>query len=259
MKLNNIFAVVCNDFLVIRRVKYRLLELLYFPLSSVLIWGLFALYSRKLAVEAGLIVLVINVFWSFAHLAQQQANILMMEDVWSSSFRQVLVSGVSELEYTIAKLIVSSTAAIPITGLLIIVANAFGAPFFANFKIVLMMAGIGLLGSLALAVFVTGLIMAFGREYGFLSWSLLQLFIFFSAPFYPPAIFPAAIRWITYLMPFTRLFEAGRAIATNTPVSREIIMSAFIVAAAYFILAWPFLLWAFKYARKTGVLARIAG
>src|SRR5574341_2147470 len=258
MKLNNIMAVVQNDARVIKRVKWRLLEITYFPLTTILIWGLFSLYSRQFAVEAGLIVLIVNLFWSFCQLAQQQANILIMEDLWSLSIKHVLVSGVSEFEYILAKLITSTSAAIVIGTILMLVANAFGAPLLANFKIVALIAGIALLGSLALAIGIAGTVMMLGREYGFLSWSMLQLFIFFSAPFYSPNIFPTSIRWITEFMPFTRIFEAARAIATNTPVQASMLWHAFLITATYFAIAWPYYYFCFKRTRKSGMLARIA-
>jgi ABC-type polysaccharide/polyol phosphate export permease len=258
MKLNNVLAVVQNDARVIKRVKWRLLEITYFPLTSILIWGLFALYSKQFALEAGLIVLIVNMFWSFCQLAQQRANILIMEDLWSLSIKHVLVSGVSEFEYIMAKLITSTSAAIIVGTLLMFVANAFGAPLLANIKMVATVAGIALLGSLALAIAIAGSVMMMGREYGFLSWSMLQLFIFFSAPFYSPDIFPAAIRWITSIMPFTRIFEAARAIATGTPIPSALLWSAFFVTATYFALAWPYYYFCFKRTRKSGMLARIA-
>jgi len=258
MKLNNILAVISNDAKIIRRVKWRILEVTYFPLTSILIWGLFALKSKQYAAEAGLIVLVVNLFWSFSQLAQQQANILVMEDLWSLSIKHILVSGVSEFEYLLAKLATSTSIAIIIGSLLMLVANAFGAPLLANFKTVITLAGIALLGSLSLAIVIAGTIMWMGREYGFLSWSMLQLFIFFSAPFFSPDLFPSAIRWITEIMPFTYVFEAARAIATHTAIPSANLTHAFFITATYFVLAWPYYAWSVRKAKKSGMLARIA-
>ncbi|MCX6708217.1 MAG: ABC transporter permease [Candidatus Woesearchaeota archaeon] len=258
MKLNNIISLIKNDAVVIKRVKWRLLEITYFPLTSVLIWGLFSLQSKQYAIQAGLIVLVVNMFWSFCQLAQQQANILIMEDLWSFNIKHILVSGVSEFEYIIAKLVTSTTIAIVIGTMLLIVANAFGAPLLANIKIVAMLAGIALLGSLALSIVIAGTILLVGREYGFLSWSILQLFIFFSAPFYSPTLFPEAIRWITKIMPFTHIFEAARAIATNAPVANSTLWHALFITTTYFCLAWPYYAWAIRHAKKSGMMSRIA-
>ncbi len=258
MKLSNILAVFRNDARVIRRVKWRLLEITFFPVTTILIWGMFALHSRQYAVEAGLIVLIVHLFWSFCQLAQQQANILIMEDLWSLSIKHVLISGVSEFEYMIAKLCMSTTTAVCIGTILMLIASAFGAPLLANISVIVAMAGIALLGSIALAVIIAGSVMVMGREYGFLSWSLLQVFIFFSAPFFSPQIFPPYIRWITEFMPFTYVFQGARAFATGAPITGSMLIHALLITAIYFVLAWPYFFWAFRRTRKTGMLARIA-
>ena len=259
MKLNNILAIIANDYRIVRKVKWRILEVTYFPLSTVLIWGLFSLYSRAYAVEAGLIVLIVNLFWSFSQLAQQEANILIMEDLWTSSLRNTLTSGVSQTEYILAKLFMSSLTAVVVASVLMVIANAFGAPLSARLGTVVLLAGISLLCSIGLAVIIAGTVVMLGREYGFLSWSTMQLLVFLSAPFYSPAILPAAARWITEIMPFTYVFQAARAIATGAPIPNGMLVHAFVIAMIYVVAAWPYYFWAFRRAKKTGMLARIAG
>jgi ABC-2 type transport system permease protein len=258
MKLHNILAIMRNDARVISRVKFRMLEISYFPITTLLIWGLFALYSRQYAAEAGLIVLVVNMFWSFSQLAQQQANMLMMEDLWTASVRHVFIAGVTEFEYVIAKILTSTTAAVAVTSVMICLAQAFGAPLFANISSVAALVGIALLGSVSMAVIITGCVFLLGREYGFLTWSSLHLFVFLSAPFYSPSIFPAAIRWITEIMPFTYVFQGARAIATGSAVPEGLLTHALLVVLAYFAFAWPFYWLAFRMSRRTGRLARLA-
>lgn len=257
MNLNNILAIMWNDFKVVRRVKWRLIEITYFPITTILIWGLFAIYSRQYATEAGLIVLIVNLFWSFSELAQQQANILIMEDLWTLSIKHILVSGISVFEYIIAKILTSAIVAVAITTVLLIIANAFGAPLLNNLGYVISLAGIALLGSISLAIIVAGTVILAGREYGFLSWSSLHLFVFLSAPFFPAGVFPSSIRWITEIMPFTYVFQGARALATQAIMPSGLLSHAFIVALAYFVLSWPFYAWAVRRAKKTGTLARM--
>jgi ABC-2 type transport system permease protein len=258
MNLNNIWAILKNDARIVRKVRWRMLEVTYFPLSTLLIWGLFALYSRQYALEAGLIVLVSNLFWSFSQMAQQQANMLMMEDLWTLSIRHVFVAGVTEFEYIVAKLMGSAAVAVCVSSVLLVIANAFGAPLAENLPVVLALAGCALLGSLALSTIIAGTVMMLGREYSFLSWSSLHIFILLSGPFYSTEVFPAAIRAVSEVMPFTYVFSGARALATGAPVTGELLTHAFLVAAAYFVLAWPYFAWAFRRARRTGTLAKVA-
>jgi len=258
MKLHHITSIMKNDLRVLKKVKLRMLEITYFPLTTLVMWGLFALQSKQYAFQAGLIVLVVNLFWSFTQLAQQEANMFMMEDLWTLNIRHYFIAGITEFEYIIAKLTMSTLVATMVAVVLVTVAQWFGAPLFQNLPHVIGLAGIALLGSLALALFIAGSVLMLGREYAFLCWSSLSLFIFLSAPFYSPSILPAAVRWITEIMPFTYVFEGARAIATSTAIPQGMLLHAALIAGAYFVLAWPYYWWAFNRARKSGMLARIA-
>ena len=110
MKLSNISAIILNDINLVAKTKTRIVEVIYFPVVTTLIWGLFSMHTKQYSAEAGFIVLVANLFWTFSHLAQQQANLLVMEDLWSLSIKHIITSGVSEFEYIIAKLVTSTLA-----------------------------------------------------------------------------------------------------------------------------------------------------
>ncbi|RJQ21854.1 hypothetical protein C4580_01680 [Candidatus Woesearchaeota archaeon] len=258
MRARNILAVMWNDLKILRRNQYRLIDILYFPIITALIWGLYATYTKTFALEAGLVVLISNLYWSYSLLCQQQSNYLVMEDLWSNSLRQVLVAGITEFEYLIAKLATTTIGATAVGTALLLIAQHFGAPLFANLHVTLLLALAAFLGSMALGIIVTGIVIAAGKEYQFLAWSTLELFVFFSAPFYPADLLPSFIRWISDVMPFTSLFEGARLLATGGSVPPALIGAALIASGAYFILAWPFYAWCFKRARRSGQLARIA-
>ena len=255
MRWHKIKSLMYRDFTVIKRVKFRSIEIVYFPITTIVIWGLFAVYARQLAVEAGLIVLIVNIFWAFAHLAQVTSNILMMEDIWSGSLRQVLLSGISEFEYIIARLLTSMTSSIFMVIVMTGLALMFGINFFALNMFLLI--GITLLCSLALAVIIAAMILFAGREYSFLTWSAIQLFIMFSAPFFPKEMFPKFLLYLSYVMPFTAIFEAARAFSTTGIVQAGQLWWGLAVAVGYFTLSWPLYYLAFRRAKKTGMLARM--
>ena len=244
-----------RDSLVIRRVSFRILEIIYFPITTIVIWGLFAVYARQMAAEAGLIVLIINIFWAFAHLAQTSSNVLMMEDIWSGSLKQVLLTGITEFEYLVARMLTASITSTFMVVALITLSLLFGINFFQTDLIFLIL--ITLVGSMALAVIVAAMIFYMGREYGFLVWSAIQLFIMFSAPFFPKEMFPKAILYLSYLMPFTAVFEAARGFSVTGTVPAGLLWWGAAVVVSYFIISWPLYYLSFRRARKTGMLARM--
>ncbi|MBW2964119.1 ABC transporter permease [Candidatus Woesearchaeota archaeon] len=255
MRWQKIKALMYRDSIAVRRVQFRVMEIVYFPITTIIIWGLFAIYARQLAAEAGLIVLIINIFWAFAHLAQTTTNVLMMEDIWSGSLKQILMTGITEFEYITARLLTSTIASSVIVTVMMSLAYLFGMNFFRTDMVLLIL--ITLLGSVALAIIVAAVVFYMGREYGFMVFSAMQLFIMFSAPFFPKEIFPKALVYVSYVMPFTAVFEAARAFSTTGIVQAYQLWWGVAVCLGYFIIAWPLYGLAFKRAKKNGTLARM--
>lgn len=258
MKTERIKAMMYRDFLIFRNVKWKFVQFLYFPIATVLIWGLFAIFVKGLAAEAGLIVLVINIFWQFANLAQNNINTQMMEDVWSGSFKPILVSGITEMEYLVSRILSCSISASVVVVLMLLIGLPFGlGVYYANWAVFGYLIVLSLISSIALSVLVTALIIVLGREYGFLSWSALHVFILFSAPFYPVAIFPWFLQGFSWLMPFTGIFEAVRGLTAGS-VDTGLLISGGLVSFAYLAISFPIYLWVFKKARQKGWLVRLS-
>ncbi len=259
MRWYKVKALMIRDFMIIRRSKWRLLQLFYFPITTIIIWGLFAIFSQTFALEAGLIVLAINIFWSFSLQSQSGINNMINEDVWSGSLKQVLTSGISELEYVFARIITSTITSLVI--LLVMLGMGF---YWFNLSIVgshISLVGFfavaTLVASIGLAILITALFIYLGREYSFLAWTALQLFILLSAPFYPVEIFPEPFKTIAYGMPFTGVFSGMRELVTTSAVSSTILVNSLLVPIGYLIVSIPLLIHSFRRAKKTGLLANI--
>ena len=255
MKLSRMLALTYRDFLIFRRVKWKAVQFIYFPITTVLIWGLFAIYSRETALEAGLSVLVINIFWSFAQLSQNIVNIQMMEDIWSNSLKQVLLAGFTETEYIVSRLLSSTVTSFAVVFMMLGLAVPFGLNIFSIHLVKLLFCTI--LASLSLAIMVSALLLVMGREYGFLAWSALQIFILLSAPFFPADVFPRFIQYISYVMPFTDVFAAARMIATTGVIENSLVTKALIISTCYLAISWPLYKLSFRRAKKTGLLAKM--
>jgi ABC-2 type transport system permease protein len=259
MKWYKIRALMFRDFRVFKRSKWRFVDFVYFPLTTVIIWGLFAIYSMEFAMEAGLMILVVNVFWSFSYLSQSSTNHMMNEDSYSGSFKQIMVSGISEYEYIVARIFSSAIISAGIMVLMLLVSYFFGfAGLFEHSGVILTLTIITLIASISLSVIVATLIIMLGRTYGFLAWTLLQAFILLSAPFFPLDILPEALRYVALVMPYTRVFASVRDLVGVGFVSNQMMFEGFIVALVYLIVAFPLYSLAFRRARKTGELVRMA-
>lgn len=187
----------------------RLSEMVVFPLSFLVIWGLFfssGVVTREVASQ----LLVVNLIWSVASTFQSQANLTLMFDLWAREFSNILRQGVQIQEMLCAHLIFSTV--IGLGNLLIFCGAIFwvfggGASEIALF---LKLFPHYYLASVGLAGLFCGVVIRYGRSYGFVAWTGLQLLIMFSSPFSPVATLPGWFRSIVILSPFTPIFEFVR-------------------------------------------------
>ncbi len=247
-----------RDFMIFKNVKWKFVQFFYFPITTVIIWGLFAVFVKSMAAEAGLVVLVVNIFWQFANLSQNTINTQMMEDVWSGSFRPVIASGISPMEYLVARICSASITAVGIVAIMLVVGLPFGlGVYYKDILIFLYLIALSLISSIGLATIIAGLVLHLGREYGFLSFSALHIFILLSAPFYPVSIFPQAVQAVSWFMPFTNIFEAVRAMTSGTAMG-GLLLNGTLVTAGYIAISLPFYVWVFGKSRKNGRLVKLS-
>lgn len=258
MRMYKIRALMFRDKQIFMRSKWRFVQFFYFPVTTVIIWGLFAIFSRDFSPEAGLMVLAVNVFWSFSYLAQSTTNMAINEDQWSGSFKQVMASGFSAFEYVVARIVMSTIVAILVMVLMLAVAGLFGLTVLFEkgiFTFALSVLSLG--GSIALSFFVAALILLWGREYSFLAWTVLQIFILLSAPVYPVDILPAPMQTIAHVMPFTNVFTGVRALISTGAIPSSLLVNGGVIILIYLLLSIPLYHFSFKRARMNGMLARM--
>ncbi|MEM7821776.1 MAG: ABC transporter permease [Candidatus Aenigmatarchaeota archaeon] len=256
MNLKRIKALVQRDYLVFIKSKYRWLEFFYFPVTSVIIWGVFALWTGEFASFAGKIVLVINVFWSYAYTVQSTINLSMNEDAWHSETHHLFVSGIGKWEYLLSKTIFSIIISF-ISLLLMLIIMHF---LFLNIsQVVLQVLVFVLLTafiSISLAIFIAGLFFILGRDYAWLAWSALQFFILLSFPLSPIDILPSYLQNIARVMPYGNLFEGLRSFILGKSFN-EFFISSFQVGAFYLILGLIVYRFGIDYSRKSGKFAKM--
>lgn len=253
MKMYKVKALVYVDFKIFANAKGRLAEFLYFPITTVILWGLFSKFVEGVALEAGLVVFVANIFWTFAYLAQSTVNMQVNEDSWSGSMKQILITGISEFEYLFARVISSSIVSLLVIGVMLALSYyGFGLTLLAtDFDSIILLSLVTLVASLGLAILVAAIIFMAGIEYAFLGWTSSQVFLLLSAPFYPTTIYPPAVQPLVWAMPFTAIFENVRYLVANGAISGALLGISIITAAAYVAISLPAYYFVFKYAKKT--------
>ena len=247
-----------RDLKIMRRSNYRLVEIFYFPITTIIIWGLFAVFAREFAAEAGLMILVVNVFWNFALVSQSSTNQMMNVDVWSGSIKQILTSGVTGMEYLVARILSAIIAGVGVLAVMMAMAYGFGfTAIVSNAWLMIYLSLATLVASIGLAALVATVFVYLGREYGFVAWTAIQAFVLLSAPFYPVSVFPGALQEVSKAMPFTNIFEGIRMFVSQGFISQGLLFWSIVIAAIYLVVALPLYQLAFERARRVGILVRM--
>jgi ABC-2 type transport system permease protein len=200
-----------------RRSWPRLLELAYWPVLQMCIWGFTASYlaarmGNPAAVTAGLLLGGV-LLWEVALRSQMGVAISFLEELWSRNLGHVFVSPLRPWELVAAligmsmiRMLVGVAPAILLAwGLYAFNLFALG-PILVLFFINLMVMGWWV------ALGVVSLILRHGAGAEALAWSVLFGLTPFSAVFYPISVLPAALRPIALALPSAHVFEGMRAV-----------------------------------------------
>ncbi|HME24582.1 MAG TPA: ABC transporter permease [Acetobacteraceae bacterium] len=245
-----------------RRSWPRLLELAYWPVLQMCIWGFTASFLAtrmgNAAALAGATLLGGVLLWEVALRSQMGVAISFLEEMWSRNLGHVFVSPMRPWELVAALILMSvirmAAGVLPaiLVAWLLYAYNLFAlGPIVVLFFMNLMIMG------WAVALAVVSLILRHGAGAEALAWSVLFGLTPFSAVFYPVAVLPAVLRPIALALPSAHVFEGMRGVLLNGEVRWDHLIAAFALNVVW--LTGAALLFArqFRQARLRGALLSI--
>ena len=199
----------------------RLVELAYWPVLQMCIWGFTASFlatrAGSPAALAGGALLGGVLLWEVSLRSQMGMSITFLEEIWSRNLGHVFVSPLRPFELIVALIGISALrmlAGVLPAALLAWILYAFNlfaiGPILVLFFLNLMVMG----WSVALAV--VSLILRHGAGAETLAWSVLFGVTPFAAVFYPVSVLPAVLQPVAFIVPASHVFEGMRtALATG--------------------------------------------
>jgi ABC-2 type transport system permease protein len=261
MKLHRILALTSRHLMLYKRSPQRIMEILYWPVLDLLLWGFITLYLSHY--EAGLprfvtFFLGALILWDILFRAQQGVCISFLEEIWSRNLLNLFVSPLRPIEYlastlliSIVKVALASTATILLAILFynfnLFVIGVSLVPFV--FNLILMGWTIG--------VFTTAIILRYGQQAEVLAWGLVFLVQPFSAVFYPVSVLPSFLQGVARGMPAAYVFEGMRAVISGGGFPIRELLWALGLNLLYFLLALQFFFWMFQIVQRRGLLVRV--
>ncbi|MDH4474941.1 MAG: ABC transporter permease [Verrucomicrobiaceae bacterium] len=218
MSLHVIQALVLRYLFLYTRSPMRLIELIFWPVVELVIWGYLTLFIQENTTGdfPRIIVFLLGamILWDVIFRAQQGVAISFLEDVWTRNLLNVFVAPVRTIEYLAATFCVGFLrilVTITVLGLVAGLMYSFNIftlgwallPFFMN----LMVSG------WALGMISTALILRWGQAAESLAWAVPFFIQPFIAVFYPvSAIKPEWVQTISWALPPTHVFEGMREV-----------------------------------------------
>src|SRR5437870_2956768 len=93
--LRRIYAMLCRYTYLQRRSLPRTLNIFFWPVMELLVWGYVTLYLQRAAVPlSNVIVFLIGamIFWDLLYRSQQAVSLGVMEEVWTRNIINTLIT-----------------------------------------------------------------------------------------------------------------------------------------------------------------------
>ena len=230
------------------------------PAVQIWVYALIALSFKQTDSPQGLFVMIGMIFWNAIWVGEYAIAVGALWEIWAQSFSGLFISPLSMTEFIVGQMI-SGT----IKSLLAIIVSAVIAFVLYNFSLL----SIGwmnviyilelLVFSWAVGILSLSLIFRYSTQVQSLSWALVFLIQPFGAVFYPVSVLPVQIRWISYGLPATYIFETIRKQITTGIIDWQALGIATILNGVWFILACLIFQYTFRQAKKSGAFARLEG
>lgn len=261
MNVGRVSALIARHLFLYRRSFPRLLEIFYWPLLDLVVWGFITIY---LAQEGkgmhGAVTFFLGalIFWDILFRAQQGIAISFLEEIWSRNLMNLFASPLTAGEFLTATMVMSifKVAAVSII-------MAFAALLFYSYNVFIMgltlvpfvlnlIAAGWLIGILTMSV-----IMRFGQQAEVLAWGLVFLFQPISCVFYPMSVLPAWLTPLAFANPAAHVFEGMRGVLLDHTVPLAHLGWATGLNVLYLLLMIALYQYTFAVCKDRGTLVRV--
>lgn len=255
-------AAMCQrHFYTMRRSWPRVVEMIYWPTLSMIIWGFtsqfFATNSSYIANAFGVLLAGV-MLWDVLFRGQLGFSVSFIEELWSRNLGNLYCSPLTPLEHILSLAVMgvlrgvfgvlpAMLLAIPFYGYSIF---SLGVPLLAFFFNLLLM-------GCALGLVVTGLVLRYGLAAESLAWFLVFLLAPFSCVYYPMTVLPAWAQVVALTFPSTYVFEGMRAVLFDGIFRWDYFAASLGLNAVLVAIGVGVYLFSFGRARKLGLLLQV--
>lgn len=253
-------AIALRQFYLLRGSAARVLPLFAWVAIDIVLWGFLTNYLNSF-VSSGFnfvpTLLGAVLLWDFFGRVMFGVTTAFLEDVWSRNFLNFFATPMTIPEY-VSGLILSSiaTSSVGLVVMVVLASVVFGLSFLSYgiallpFLLVLFLFGI------AMGIVASAIVLRLGPAAEWFIWPLPALISPFVGVFYPLSTLPRWMQFIARVLPPSYVFESVRGIVRGVGASWTALAVSAILALGYLALAGSFFTRVFRYAVRTGLIAR---
>ena len=261
MKLHRILALVNRHLMLYKRSPQRMMEIVYWPLLDLMVWGFITLYLARY--REGLPAFVTFflgalILWDILFRAQQGICISFLEEIWSRNLLNLFVSPLRTGEFLASTMVVSLIKVIGASIMTISLALLFYSfnLFMIGLSLIPFVINLVVMGW-AVGIFTTAIILRYGQEAEVLAWGLAFLFQPVSAVFYPISVLPPFLQTIANGIPAAHVFEGMRALIETGHFPPTELAWAVGLNVVYLTGSILYFNWMFRVVKMKGLLVRV--
>jgi ABC-2 type transport system permease protein len=256
-------AMVMRHYYLIRGSWARILDLFYWPMVQVLLWGFISQFiaasgATGFLAQAGSVLLSAALLWEIMFRSQISLNMSFLEELWSRHLGHLMVSPLRPWELALSlfatsliRTIIGFAPASLFAALYFDVSvYAMGFAFFLFFlNLVIMGWGIGI----ALA----GIVLRVGMGAEGLIWAFVFALAPLSGIYYPVSILPDWCQAISAVLPSAQVFEGMRGILLDGVIRYDLLGRAAALNIVYLAGGLALFLLCDRLSRKSGRLMQL--
>lgn len=259
--VNRAMAMVLRYVYILRSSWPRILELAYWPLMQMVLWGFISKFmatnSSWVAQAAGVLIAAV-LLWDVLFRGQLGFSVSFLEEMWSRNLPNLFVTPLRPHEFIaalVAMSVVRTLIGVLPAALLAIVFYHYSI-FDLGLQLVAFFFNLMMLGW-SMGLIITALILRNGLGAESLAWMAMFVLAPLSGVFYPVSVLPEWLQAVAHVLPSSYVFEGMRAAMFDGAVRLDLLAAAFGLNLVYLAAATAYFLHTFKIARRTGLLMRI--
>jgi len=260
VNLRPIAGIVLRQCYLIRGSPVRVLPMFAWVAIDIVLWGFITRYLESVS-AAGInfvsTLLGAVLLWDLFTRIMQGITTAFLEDVWSRNFLNLFATPLRISEYVTGLVLTSlATSTAGLITMLLLATLFFGLSYFTLGALLIPLLLVLCCFGIALGILASAMVLRLGPASEWLVWPLPALLSPFACVFYPLSVLPHWMRAVAYALPPAYVFEGMRAVLAGHAPATAPLVYAVILALAYIAAAGYGFSRVYRYAVRSGLLAR---